>query len=441
MIDDIKTRIELRRWINKLRRRRRKQEKQRSLCNARQLQQSADESKVLNLFSVGSFVPFGARAKLSPKSVVLPEVFSLTRNPEQTLSKIAEVARHFRAARKPRIHLNHAHVRYLGLGAEALLAVVVNEGIRECKGVRGACVKGKKPNRDDVRALMDEVGCARIMQADREVVRVSLKSNTRVFRFFNRGQALEVNADSLDQASRTTREFSDHLDSCLRLVGRRLSDRGRSRMLSYFGEVVANAQEHSGTALWIVVGYLDEKDPLLTYKAVILSLGLTISETFTGLVDDSSARLRISRYIQMHQEGGWFSPDWREEDLTVVAALQENVSSKLSDSSPDRGQGTIDLIEFFQEVCVECAGKTAAPTMAILSGATSVLFDGRYRLRYEESQGRKVIAFNDENSLSSPPDSSVVRALAKGFLPGVMVSMAVPLVANTEEIQMAGAGS
>lgn len=60
--------------------------------------------------------------------------------------------------------------------------------------------------------------------------------------------------------------------------------------------------------------------------------------------------------------------------------------------------------------------------MAILSGNTHILFDGKYAMD-KEPNGRKVIAFNDENSLLAPPDSSYVKTIGPRKFPGTIISI------------------
>lgn len=95
--------------------------------------------------------------------------------------------------------------------------------------------------------------------------------------------------------------------------------------------------------------------------------------------------------------------NWRTEDLLTLIALQSSVSSLNQSIASTRGQGTADLIEFFQKMHDERkldAGKTAH--MYIVSGSTKVLIDGRYRIHRDDSN-RRTIAFNEGNDLRKPP--------------------------------------
>jgi len=120
-----------------------------------------------------------------------------------------------------------------------------------------------------------------------------------------------------------------------------------------------------------------------------------------------------------------------EEVLFTVAALHEGHSSLNIEIDDDRGQGSIDLIHFFQELSEEGMG-IAAPAecrMSILSGSAYVYFDGTYRLT-ESEDGRRFLAFNQENSLYLPPSKKSVRPMRKAHFPGTIISIKFPVDAT-----------
>lgn len=393
------------------------------------------QSKILDQFGF-KYIPFKKRFKLPPQEFSFPTKFSLTNNADKSLTSIEDIVRYARTARRPRLLLNHRKVKEVGLGADAMLAAVLKEISLEAQLVPGAYIRGYKPENADARRMMDDVGSVRVLGSGvDEDINVSLKSTKTVFRHHNRGKDLKVDALTADPISQTTRDFADHLDDCLGLIGKRLSAKGKSDLLGYVAEVLINAQEHSSTAQWIIVGFIDDEDKKLIYRAAIFSFGKTIADSFNDLEKDSYAWQRVEPYISIHQKAGLFNKKWNPENLLNVVALQGNISSKLDGPASDRGQGTVDLIEFFQQMSVACAGYTASPKMSILSGRTQIVFDGKYTMKYEPSQARMIIAFNESNSLIEPPDGDVVQTLEHGAFPGVMISIAVPL-ANTsvEEI-------
>ena len=429
---DREKKLALQRWEHDVRRR----EKKKAREVASQQSDSTHhgyKSALLNYFGQ-DFEAYKKRRKSGPLSIRLPSKFSLTTNPEETLLSILRVVKYARTARRPRLIIDHRNIVELGLGAEAVLAVVLKEISMENQSFRGSYIRGYKPRNPKLSKIMDEIGCVRVLRtgAD-EDIKISLRSTAKVFRHQNRGHHKEVDALVADPISITTREFSDHLDSCLSLVAKKLSQKGRERILAYVAEVLINAQEHSGSAEWTIVGFVDQEDEGLIYRAAIFSIGRTISETFKLLDKDSYSWGIVEPYLNKHKLSGFFRKSWCEDDLLAIIALQGNISSKLEGPESDRGQGTVDLIEFFQEVSGECTSSSVRPKMSIMSGATHIIFGGEYKMNYESDIGRMVIAFNKENNLYFPPDSNVVKSLDGIAFPGALISIAIPLAEGTVE--------
>jgi len=210
-------------------------------------------------------------------------------------------------------------------------------------------------------------------------------------------------------------------------VDRQMTPRGRAALLSYTGELIDNIEQHGQSANWYISSYLDPDRIPPTCEVAIFNFGLTFADTFQALAQSSFPRQLVAPYLEAHHRGGWFSPAWNTEDLLTLVALQGGISSKASDSSDTRGQGTVDLITFFQDICAACdPGSLAHARMAMLSGNTHILFDGTYRMA-PDSTGRQVLAFNVANSLAEPPDSRYVRHLRDIRFPGTVGSIRFPL--------------
>jgi hypothetical protein len=223
------------------------------------------------------------------------------------------------------------------------------------------------------------------------------------------------------------KEFVDYIDECLVEHGFKLRPEERARLLIYAGEILDNAEEHAGMREWSIVGYVDTDSEDHLCEIAIFNFGRSFAETFSSLSQNSYAYKEVAPYLDQHRRKGFFNTGWREEDLLTLVALQGHVSSKNTSSSTTRGQGTVDIIKFFQKVHLECVG-TAGPCaeMAILSGKTHILFDGTYQMAPDAS-GRNVIAFNAQNDLSSKPDPKYVRNLGGDGFPGTVISIRFPM--------------
>ncbi|AIF48202.1 hypothetical protein HY57_13530 [Dyella japonica A8] len=383
-------------------------------------------SRILDLFE--PYIYFRGRRHLRPETFVLPEKFSLSENPEDTIQFLHDVIAYVRQAKVPKLALDHRNVRYLGLAADSILGVILREISLEIRHVRGAYIRGYKPRDGKIRNMMDEVGCVRVLNAgSEEDIKVSLQSGAKVFRHQNRGKALVIEGQVIDQRSQTCADFADHLQACLAAMGYKLTPAARSELLTYVGEILDNAQTHSGLAQWVIVGFIDLEDQDLVYRCVIASFGNSMADTFLRLDREGFAWTSVEPYLLQHKRTGLFSSDWHEEDLLTVMALQGDVSSINTSAATNRGQGTVDFIEFFQGLSEEAAMKRKPTCMTITSGATAIRFDGRHKMQFNPSLQRSVIAFNQANDLLNKPDSSAVQSLQAQRFPGVVISIAAPL--------------
>lgn len=386
--------------------------------------------------TLGHFAPFKRPAHLATlpaREFKVPSDFSLSRNPEGCIRFFRKLVEYARSARCPRITLDHRNVTNLGLGADSLLGVLLREIRQELSWVPKAYIRGLKPKDAHIRRIMDEVGSVRTLFGDNEEdVLISTSSSARVFRYRNSRVVPPKDPFVPGPASRATAAFVDHLERCVSLRNKQLTESGRLRLCEYIGEILDNATEHAGTHDWLAAGYIDPRDANLTYRAVILSLGRDFAGSFQALPKDSYGWQSVEPYLLAHRRSALFGGAWSEEDLLTVVALQGDISSKNQGEDTDRGQGTVDLISFFQGVSVELAIRELPAQMHLLSGATQIVFDGRYSMSFVPDLNRWIIAFNDLNDLFQKPDPRAVTHRGEHF-PGVVVSICLPLGAVKAE--------
>jgi hypothetical protein len=339
-----------------------------------------------------------------------------------------KIVSYARTVRRPRIILDQRSIRYLGLGADSILGVLLAEIRQEIRFSFGSYIKGYKPKDREIQRLMDEVGSVRVlfMSAD-EDIRLSFSSGAKVYRHRHRPPDSGSESNTFDPAALAISDFSDHLSHCLSYLGRSLNSAGRSRLCDYAAEIVDNVKEHAGLEEWAIVGYSDFDAVNPTYRCVIFCFGKTIAETFIELGDDTFPRRTIAPYIEAHKGGLLFAEDWREKDLITLVALQGDISSKSTDATSDRGQGTVKLIQFFQNIVDECDLTNSKTEMNIISGSTRIRFDKRYRMQFNSAINREVIAFNRANDLLERPDSSAVISLGDSHFPGTLITVEMPM--------------
>lgn len=353
--------------------------------------------------------------------IKVPESFSFLRTPKQSISVIRALARR-RGAHLRGVVFDHSAVKEFDLAAECTLDIVAIDLRRENRG-RKLILRGHLPEDDRARRFIRAVGIIKNLSVAQHYLPEEEERRLKIFKMRTRRN---TTASPLYKAQ-VLKEFVDYIDECLVEHGFKLRPEERARLLIYAGEILDNAEEHAGMREWSIVGYVDTDSEDHLCEIAIFNFGRSFAETFSSLSQNSYAYKEVAPYLDQHRRKGFFNTGWREEDLLTLVALQGHVSSKNTSSSTTRGQGTVDIIKFFQKVHLECVG-TAGPCaeMAILSGKTHILFDGTYQMAPDAS-GRNVIAFNAQNDLSSKPDPKYVRNLGGDGFPGTVISIRFPM--------------
>ncbi|HHF3054261.1 TPA: hypothetical protein ACPJ1D_000278 [Vibrio alginolyticus] len=237
-----------------------------------------------------------------------------------------------------------------------------------------------------------------------------------------------------DIKNETAEGCVDQLTRGLRKLLLALNPDIASELKMCLGEILDNAHEHCHRTAptWYVRSYLNtNEEHKRHFELMVMNLGTSIAETFNILPDSSDVKADALTYVDAHRH--LFS----EEALLTVAALQGNVSSK-KDTEHTRGQGTVRLIETFENISkdyVKLRGKGSEteknePIMNIISGSTVINFDGKYHSHLIEHGGGAEdvrISFNKEKSLKYPPDKASVQSMSDAYFPGVIINIRIPL--------------
>lgn len=369
--------------------------------------------------------------------IKLPKVFSIIDNPEESLNVFRGLAPALYDTDVEWAGVQHSGISEHDLAAEILLGRI-GKYCWDLHNAHGKSfeIKGNYPSQDLLARKVKTFGLVKALEIDGEQIDDESAKDEKLVLFHKRGSKEEsVRIGSLDSKTRATQGFVDHINNCLNEADYQLTESASQELVEYVGEILANAQEHSGTGEWEIYGYLDRQNQNKVCEAVIYNFGNTISDTFDELPEADYARESLNKYIAHHESKKLFGRNWDRDSLTTLFALQGRVSSKNSEDDSTRGQGTVDLIEFFQMISEEAnATVDDSPKMCILSGHNHIRFDGTYRL--EEKRGQPIIAFNKENNLSLPPDENYVKKLKNSFFPGTLIAIQFILPETaTEELE------
>ena len=361
---------------------------------------------------------------------------SVIDSPTATLQLIHDFACQLNSQSFSTVFLDFDSLTHLDLGASALLNILVEEYSTQARLARrfvNWC--GTYPNDGSLKRFTKAMGVIKRLKIAHEYPPKAEECKLR--RFYTRCRHYErsLQPRQADEKTKKTASFADHINNCLASVNRELNEEARSRLCQYVGEIIDNAEEHSEMCDWTIEGYLDTHLPNPMCEIVIFNFGKTIANSFEVLPIDSYARQQVEQYVDYHKNKGWFKPKWCKESLYTLVALQGGISSKNLDSRSTRGNGSVDLINFFQKVHAECTSNSSSTKayMALLSGSTYIKFDGTYEMK-ENDRGISVIAFNNANDLNQPPDPSYVQKLDGIKFPGTLISIKFPLTTSTSTV-------
>jgi len=363
--------------------------------------------------------------------VIIPKDFSLYNDPSTVLDIIYNISQLKKHSQVKSIYINHSLCESHDLAAEILLASSVSN-LKLFKTSRGAKfrVHGLMPERQSMCHLLRTIGVVK----ETANTKYHLKSKEQFELFKRVSQPTEkVEIIGIDKKARATSGFTDYMNGCLKFISAKLDRQEEKKLNRYIGELLGNAEDHSGKKLWNIVGYLDASDRCnLTSEAVIFNVGKTITETFEDKINSDIVYKKLQEYIDKHHN------HCSKEQLTMVHALQQNASSK-KDITIDRGQGTKYLIDLFEHLSNECSRinkirkvqhSNARPKMLVLSGNVMIQFDGTYT--HSVTDNKMVYAFNESNNLDLAPDKCYIPMLDKGVtFPGTVIYIKFPLYEET----------
>jgi hypothetical protein len=350
------------------------------------------------------------RIKGNTATINIPEVFSFTENPDTTIKILKKLMYYGMHIEINDIIINHSNCKVLGIGASTVMDVILLE---------------IKKHRDRLKKPLDFCGARSESRVVNDVLEVSGLLRHLGFKFPEKAhiKKLELMKNSDTSQGVASTRVVDYFDDCLKTQNLMLAPEGKGKLSQILGEVIDNCEAHGGEFTeWYVLGHFHsyEGEAYGECHLVIFNFGMTIYESLKRTSTRETLN-SLNNLTKKHQ--GYFKGNWTEETLWTLYALQEGVSRFRDQAKdPDRGNGTIILINNFQEI-----GKTNDghfPKMSIISGGTYIYFNNKYMLSPKKigNEERKIIAFNIQNDLNIPPDPYNVKLL-KSYFPGTIISM------------------
>lgn len=347
-------------------------------------------------------------------------MFSLIEEPDDALEAIEEIVAATQSSRTHYVRILHGDCQLIDYEAGCLASALALEASRR----HNTSFSGDYPSNAELRDIVAATGMPYLLEA------AQTAPDPKGFTRFGlvHGQREYQVAVSSSRKEIITTELTTYVNECLSRYGFNLGPAAEEHLSSLVSEVIGNAEEHSGRRDWWIGGYLRQKNEAYgDCHIAIFNLGKTLCESLQVLPSESLLRTSIEALVSEHASKGFFGgPQWTEENLWTLYALQEGVSRRNTGwgDLDIYGQGTADMIDFFQRLGQSPAAPTR-PKMCLVSGRTHITFDGRYRMVPQETgegEVRRIIAFNKSNDLREPPDADCVRTIKKNF-PGTLIGL------------------
>ena len=224
-------------------------------------------------------------------------------------------------------------------------------------------------------------------------------------------------------ASFATDDLIERLDHVFE--GRPLRAELSSSLSDFLGEALFNADEHGDGDWWYAASCRPASgETRARCQIVLFHFGDSMAQSLERMDHGERLWRDCEDLLAHHEHEGYFHEGgWTPENLMVLIALQHCVTRYGAEQEPDRGVGTLRMIQFYEHL-TRTSLASSAPRMCIVTGRTQILFDGRYRLKESRKEGRDHmydIAFNPPNDLLRPPNPASVRNLKEPF-PGTLIT-------------------
>lgn len=355
----------------------------------------------------------------------VPEIFSISEKPNETIRFLRQLYALAKSDKINKMKFDHSQCKMLGLSASTIMDIIVYSTMKYREKQNSIIdYEGELPMNASVRDILLASGLPRHLGAEYKMQYDESHVETFEMVMGECGAPTKI-------SGRVSTSMTNYFNKCLRKQGMELNDDGTLLLSRILGEVINNCEIHGDNeSTWYTQGYYKTQgsDSYGEMQLLFLNIGNTIYE---GLKYNSSkeTQVRLKCFLQKHRK--YMSSEWNEEIISTVFALQQGIS-RLRDREIEgyeaRGTGTVRLIEQMHIIGESESG--LKPRMTVVSGKAYIDFSGTYKMqnvRFDNDRvfgngQKKIIAFNEENNIYRPADSSKVKRLQENF-PGTIISL------------------
>lgn len=318
----------------------------------------------------------------------VPKNFSIIENSKNSFLFIQSVTASLINQNYRHIKLDYNKCQKVDLGTQVFLDIIIKEILeffKKCdnhKKIRSRVesIGGININNENVSKLLFSVGSIAIH------MNKAIKFNDIIpYKLCIYDREYENPIKNMEQKDIDTTKLVDYVLDSLQTLKKKLTPEKLDDLCTVIGEVLINAEEHSTTKCRFSIGYFyeisDNGKHYGVFRLAILNFGKTIYEKFT---DPQCPNIKIVEQMKILSEKYttrkmFLLKKFEEETLWTLYALQEGVTSVSTESYKKRGNGSIQFIESFFKI-KGCNNSDKISKMAILSGNTSIIFNGSYKI-------------------------------------------------------------
>ncbi len=364
---------------------------------------------------------------------IVPENFSILDNPKESYAFIQEVTSCLIFRRNPIVTIDYNRCKNLELSTQVLLDIILKEAIEYFNIIKQINVKYAKVkqinginfNNDDIKKLLFSVGSPAIHSQNKREYNDIIPYELCIHDREKHSDPIKI----IEQKDIDTTRLVDYVVACLKRLNKKLTPEKLEDLCIVISEMLINAEEHSSTKYRFSIGYFHEKNEngkhYGVFRLTILNFGKTIYQKFKDqLCPNIEVVKKMKRLSDTYlAKKFFFEKTFEEESLWTLYSLQEGVTSIAPEEYSKRGNGSIQFIESFFNFKDEDELYQEVSKMTILSGNTSIVFDGKYKIFEKTIKGEnfKYMTFNKSEDIEDKPDNKYVK-FVDNYFPGTLIS-------------------
>ena len=188
--------------------------------------------------------------------IPIPRKFSFIEEPDDALSVIASLFGAHKETGFDHVWLDHSNCELLDLGASVVMDVISME-LKKSWKLRKPAVHfaGKYPGNVRVQEILRTSGIIHHLKAEDQ----SLYDFPHVKRLSLIPGRKEVKPYRSSPQEIAQQKFAEYVNECLLTQQHMLTENGRGDICRMVGEILTNAEEHSGLDKWYIIGYLTQE--------------------------------------------------------------------------------------------------------------------------------------------------------------------------------------